>query len=256
MTPSHLTSDLLSTDIANHGFYGRAGGVSKGIFSSLNAGFGSNDHADDVAENRHRCAAHLGVNFERLLTVHQTHSPDVIVVDGPWTAAPLKADGMVTNTPNLAIGVLAADCMPWLFIDPEARIIGAAHAGWRGALGGVLENTVSKMSELGARENRIRACVGPCLRQANFEVGLDLVETFTQKFPQAEAYFGPGISPEKRQFDLASFGKWRLRESGLEAIDDVGKCTLAAPDEYFSYRATQRAGHPDYGRNLSAITLV
>lgn len=256
MSPPHLKSDLLSEKNLRHAFFGRHGGVSKEHYASLNTGFGSDDNYADVAENRRRCAGVLGVIPERLLTVHQTHSPDVIVVESPWDGAPEQADAMVTTTPRLAIGVLAADCMPWLFADPEAGVIGAAHAGWRGALAGVLENTVSKMENLGARRDRIRAVVGPCMRQPNFEVGLDLLQAFTQKYPQAEQFFAPGVSPEKRQLDLVGFGKWRLAGNGVSQFDDINRCTLGAPDEYFSYRALIRQGFKDYGRNLSAICLT
>lgn len=253
--PPFLTSALLATPGVKHGFFSREGGVSKGAFASLNTGFGSGDDQDNVAENRARCAAILGVEFDRLLTANQTHSPDVIVVSGPWAGAPEKADGLVTATPGLAIGVLAADCMPWLLVDPEAKIIGAAHAGWRGALAGVLENTVAEMTRLGAKEGRIRTAVGPCLRQPNFEVGLDLADAFAAKYPGSQQFFERGDAREKRRLDLAGFGAWRLQECGVSQIDNIDQCTLAEPEKYFSYRAMKRAGGSKYGRNLSAIAL-
>ena len=157
--------------------------------------------------------------------------------------------------PGIAIGILAADCMPFLFYEPDAKIIGAAHAGWRGALAGVVENTVAAMEDLGATPGRIRAALGPCLRQANFETGLDLFSAFTAKYPESERFFAPGKSDEKRQLDLAGFGAWRLETVGVTQIDDLEECTLAAPDRYFSYRAVRRKGGTDYGRNLSAIAL-
>lgn len=254
-TPPFLTADNLNQPRIRHGFFGRAGGVSKGQFASLNTGFGSDDLTDHVAENRTRCARVLGVSPERLLTVHQTHSPDVIIVDGPWKDKPKQADAMVTTIPGLAIGALAADCMPWLFCDVEAGVIGTAHAGWRGALAGVLQNTVATMTTLGADPARILAAIGPCMRQENFEVGLDLVDQFCAAYPGSDQYFAPGRSGEKRQFDLVAFGRDRLRDVGVTNIDDVGVCTLGQAGDYFSYRAMKRDGGTDYGRNLSAISI-
>ncbi|MEO1240590.1 MAG: peptidoglycan editing factor PgeF [Pseudomonadota bacterium] len=254
--PPCLTAPVLAkaANVA-HGFFGRAGGVSRGIYTSLNTGPGSEDSKANVARNRSRCAQVIGVSQGHLLTVYQVHSPEVVTVDRPWTSGPPKADGMVTSTPGLAIGVLAADCMPWLLADPEAGVIAAAHAGWRGALGGVLENTVTAMESLGAARKRIRAALGPCLRQPNFEVGLDLAAEFTSRHPRSARFFAPGAQAEKRQFDLAAFGAWRLRESGVTRIDDLEICTLGAPDAYFSYRNSRRREEPDYGRNLSVIAL-
>ena len=253
--PPFLVAPSLDLPGVAHGFFSRDGGVSSPPYQTLNTGPGSDDRPDDVAENRRRCAAALGVAPDRLVTGYQVHSPDVKVVTGPWPDGAEKVDGLVTRTPGLALGVLAADCMPFLFADAQARVIGAAHAGWRGALGGVLENTVAAMVSLGAKAERITAAVGPCLRQPNFEVGLDLLETFTAKHPDAERFFAPGLTPDKRQFDLVAFGRWRLAQSGVTALDDLGLCTLADPNRFFSYRATRRANEPDYGRNLSAIAL-
>jgi YfiH family protein len=255
VTPPHLTSAALALPGIRHAFFGRDGGVSKGLFASLNTGLGSADDPTSVAENRARCARAVGVDPSRLLTLYQMHTPDVLTVTKPWTGAGPKADAMVTKEPGVALGVLAADCMPFLFADPEAHIIGAAHAGWRGALAGVLEATVHAMEELGAKRDRIRVALGPCLRQPNFEVGMDLVEAFTTKHPASARFFAPGASVEKRQFDLASFGRWRVEEAGVSELDDLGVCTLGEPESYFSYRANRRAGHDDYGRNLSAIAL-
>lgn len=256
MSPPRLTSSLLETQGIAHGFFSRDGGVSKGGFATLNTGPGSSDDPSDVAENRKRCAIALGVTPDHLLTNYQIHSAKVVAVEGPWKDAPPQADGLVTKTRGLALGVLAADCMPWLFVEPEAGVIGAAHAGWRGALAGILENTVDAMTGLGANKRNIRAAVGPCMRQPNFEVGLELFEAFTEKYAGAGRFFAPGARPEKRQLDLAGFGAWRLREAGVEKIDDLDICTLAAPERYFSYRAAMRAGEKDYGRNLSAIAII
>ena len=255
VTPPFLVSPLLDLPGVAHGFFSRDGGVSAPPYASLNTGPGSGDDPAAVVENRRRCALALGVDADQLLSCYQVHSPDVRIIDRPWPNGPEKVDGLVTTTPGLALGVLAADCMPFLFADEGARVIGAAHAGWRGALAGVLENTVAAMVELGARRTQIRAVVGPCLRQPNFEVGLDLVETFASKYPEAERFFAPGVNAQKRQFDLVSFANWRLSQSGVTQIGDIGLCTLAAPNRFFSYRAMRQRGEADYGRNLSAIAL-
>lgn len=255
-TPPFLTSKSLPSEGVAHGFFGRDGGVSNGIFESLNVGLASTDDPDAVAENRSRCARALGGAKMPLLTLQQIHSPDVVVVENAWENGAPKADAMVTNRPNIVLGVLAADCMPWLFVDAKAGIIGAAHAGWRGALAGVLEATVSAMVDLGASASNISAAVGPALRQRNFEVGLDLVEQFLSKYPDTDQFFTPGVSDEKKQFNLITFGSWRLSEMDVTAIDDLDICTLDAPKKYFSYRDANNNQHADYGRNLSAITLL
>ncbi len=251
MTPPHLKSPALP---AAHGFFGRAGGASEGIFSSLNTGLGSSDDPARVAENRRRCRDALGATH--LLTLYQIHSPSAVIVNDPWDGAGPRADGMATRMKGVALGVLAADCMPFLFVDAEAEVIGAAHAGWRGALAGVLGETIAAMIRLGAKAHRIRAALGPSLRQPNFEVGLDVVEAFVKKHPYTDQFFAAGISPDKRQFDLAGFGRADLARAGVNALDDLGACTLGEKAAYFSYRASRRAGDPDYGRNLSAIALV
>ncbi|MEO1250982.1 MAG: peptidoglycan editing factor PgeF [Pseudomonadota bacterium] len=254
--PPRLTLSGLASDRIAHGFFSRVGGVSTGDYLSLNTGPGSGDKPADVAENRRRCAAALNVAPERLVTLHQKHSAIVEIVDAPWRAGPPEADALVTNTPGIAVGALAADCMPWLFADPEARIVAAAHAGWRGALAGILENTIDAMVSLGARAPSIRAGLGPCLRQPNFEVGMDLVDAFADAHPESMPFFSAGAREDKRQFDLAGFGAARLRAKGVHQIGDVEICTLASQDDYFSYRASRAAGRADYGRNLSAIALL
>ena len=254
--PPRLTAPALETAGVTHGFFGREGGVSEAPYDALNTGFGSDDAREAVAENRRRCASVLGVAASHLLTAHQTHSPDVLFVDAPWRDAPEQADALVTTSPGLALGALAADCMPWLLADPEAGVIASVHAGWRGALAGVLENAVAEMERHGAQAARIRAALGPCMRQPNFEVGLELLGAFSAAYPEAERFFAPGARDNKRQLDLAGFGAWRLRQTGVSQIGDVGACTLAEPERFFSYRAERRAGRSDYGRNLSAVALV
>jgi len=253
--PPHRTARILSEAGARHGFFGRKGGVSEGVFASLNAGLGSGDAPANAAENRRRCADALAVAPGHLLTLRQVHSPRAVVVEAPWSGQGPEADAMVARRPDIALGVLAADCMPFLFIDPEAGVAAAAHAGWKGALAGVLESTVETMVRQGAAPDRIRAALGPCLRQREFEVGRDLVDAFCSKHPEAARFFAPGAAPEKRQFDLAGFGLWRLAVMGVTRTEDAGGSTLAEPDAYFSYRASRRAGEDDYGRNLSAIAL-
>ena len=251
MTPPRLKSPALDNTV--HGFFGREGGVSEGMFASLNTGLGSSDDPQRVTENRRRCREALGA--AHLLTLYQVHSADAVIVTEPWRGAGPRADGMATRMRGVALGVLAADCMPFLFIDAEAEIIGAAHAGWRGALAGVLGNTVAAMTTLGARPSRIRAALGPCLRQPNFEVGLDVVRAFAEKHPDTEQFFAPGAAADKRQFDLAGFGRAELARAGVVHLDDLDVCTLGEKSAYFSYRASRRANEPDYGRNLSAIAL-
>lgn len=254
MTPPFLQSAELTRVGAPHGFFGRAGGVSSGIFSSLNVGLGSSDDPANTEENRRRCRAALGARH--LLTLYQVHSADAVVVTEPWTGKGPRADGMATREKGVALGVLAADCMPFLFIDAEAEVVGSAHAGWRGALAGVLEATIETMVSIGARPDRIIAAVGPCMRQENFEVSLDVLGAFVAKYPEAEQFFAAGASPEKRQLDLVGFGRSRLAAAGVARLDDAGACTVANPGAYFSYRASRRNGEPDYGRNLSAIALT
>lgn len=253
MTPPLLESTLLDRTATRHGYFGRAGGVSTGIFSSLNTGLGSTDDPGNTQENRRRCRDALAA--DHLLTLYQIHSADAVIVTEPWVGAGPKADGMATTLKGVALGVLAADCMPFLFVDDAAGVIGAAHAGWRGALGGVLEATIEAMVSLGAHPSRIQAALGPCMRQRNFEVGLDLLEAFTAKFPEAERFFAAGRAPEKRQLDLAGFGRWRLEAAGCTALDDLEVCTVEKANDYYSYRVSRRLGEADYGRNLSAIVL-
>jgi YfiH family protein len=239
-----------------HAFFTRAGGVSKGIYESLNSGVGSNDKPENVNENRARMAASLGVTADRFLTAYQIHSPTVTVAETPWSAADRpRADAIVTRTPGLAIGVSTADCGPVLMTDPEARVIGAAHAGWRGALTGVIEAAVAAMETLGAKRNRIVAAVGPMIRQPNYEVGQDLLDRFVAAEPDNVRFFAPAQRPGHRMFDLAGYVVSTLQHAGIERIEDIGHCTYADPAQFYSYRRATHRAEPDYGRHVNAIVL-
>ncbi len=252
-----LKSDTLaSLARIRHAFFTREGGVSEGIYASLNAGIGSDDARERVAENRARMAAALGCPPQNLLSAYQIHSPTVVVAHTPWTAdARPRADGIVTQVPGLAIAVSTADCGPVLLADADARVIGAAHAGWRGALTGVIEATIAAMEELGAVRTHIRAALGPMIRQPNYEVGPDLVTSFTSADPDSAQYFAPGARANHAQFDLAGYIMARLSRAGIGGFDDLGLCTYADAGCFFSFRRTTHRGEPDYGRHLSAIVL-
>jgi polyphenol oxidase len=239
----------------NHGFYGRAGGVSTGIYKSLNAGPGSDDNASHVAENRRRIALDLGVTPDRLMSAYQVHSADAIMVDKPFSGERPKVDALVTRCPSIATTILTADCAPVLFADPSSRIVAAAHAGWKGAIGGILEATLEKMCKLGASKTRIVAAIGPCIGQASYEVGPEFVATFIDADPAYERFFVPGTD-DRSQFDLKRFCAARLRLAGVGAIDVLPHDTCASGNDFFSNRRRNIAGEADYGRNLSAIRIT
>jgi len=240
-----------------HGFFTRAGGVSSGLYASLNGGVGSRDDAGKVLENRVRMAAALGVEPRRLLTAYQTHSPNVVVAEAPWTTENRpQADAIVTRMRALAIGVTTADCGPVLFAEPRAGVIGAAHAGWRGALTGVIEATIAAMERLGAAQRQIRAAIGPMIRQGNYEVGPDLVERFRADDPASSRFFGPARRDGHAMFDLAGYIAARLKRAGITEVEDVGLCTYADPEQFFSYRRTTHRAEADYGRHVNAIALT
>jgi len=236
-----------------HGFFGRQGGVSGGIYDSLNCGPGSNDKPEAVSENRARVMRTLGA--EHLLSLYQVHGIEVIAVTDAWEngASRPRCDAMVTDRPGLALGTLAADCGPILFADAEAGVIGAAHAGWKGAAGGVAEATVAAMEKLGAKRARIRAALGPTIAQASYEVGAEFPAPFIAQHPDNARYFAPG-KPGKHQFDLPGYILARLERLGVKA-EWIGHDTCPARDTYFSYRRTTLNGGGDYGRNVSAIVL-
>ncbi|WP_037067770.1 peptidoglycan editing factor PgeF [Allorhizobium undicola] len=257
MAVSPLISPLLEqagTAGLRHGFFTRQGGVSEGIYAGLNVGTGSNDRPEHVNENRQRVAQWFGLGTDRLVTVHQVHSPDVVTVTAPFEAERPKADAMVTNRPGLVLGVLSADCGPILFADPEAGVIGAAHAGWKGALTGILENTIDAMIRLGAERGRIRATLGPSISGNAYEVGPEFVERFVAEDAGYESFFRPSEKPGHAWFDLPAFTAQRLTRAGI-AADSLGLCTYADPQRFYSYRRTTHAAEPDYGRQISAIAL-
>lgn len=237
-----------------HGFFGRKGGVSAGIYDSLNCGPGSNDAPDAVRENRGRVARTLGA--AHLLSLYQVHGIEVITVREAWEngASRPRCDAMVTDRPGLALGTLAADCGPIMFADPEAGVIGAAHAGWKGALGGVAEATVAAMEKLGAQRDRIRAALGPTIAQTSYEVGPEFPALFLAEHRDNARFFTAAAKPGKHMFDLPGYVLARLQHLGIGA-EWTGHDTCAERDSYFSYRRTTLAGGGDYGRNVSAIVL-
>ena len=240
-----------------HAFFTRRGGVSEGLFASLNCGFGSRDDPGNVAENRARAAAELGVAPDRLVSCHQVHGTATLTVERPWRREDNpRADGMVTAVPGIALGILAADCAPVLFADPEARVIGAAHGGWRGALAGVVEATVSAMAGLGARPERIRAGIGPCIAQPSYEVGPEFHAVFTSADPGNSSFFRPSKRAGHHLFDLPGYLAHRLRRLGLAAVEIAAHDTAAEEDLFFSYRRACLRGASDYGRGLAAIALA
>jgi polyphenol oxidase len=252
-----VESNLLALTGIRHAFFTREGGVSGGIYESLNGGVGSRDDAAHVSENRARMAATLGVGPDRFLTVYQVHSPTVIVAETPWShEVRPRADAIVTRMRDLAIGVTTADCGPVLFADPTAHVIGAAHAGWRGALTGVIEATLEAMEQLGAKRRAIRVAIGPMIRQQNYEVGPDLIERFAAEDGASSRFFAPTARDGHAQFDLGGYIATRLERAGVGQIDDLGLCTYADPARFYSYRRMSHRAEPDYGRHVNAIVLT
>lgn len=251
MTLEILTSDLLAP--VRHGFFTRRGGASSGIFHGLNCGQGSSDQAEIVAINRSRVAASFDLPSTQLVTVHQVHSPDVVTVEAPFDTAP-RADAMVTKVPGIALGVLTADCQPVLFADARAGVIGAAHAGWRGAMDGVLEATLDAMEALGAYRGRVRAVIGPSISQRAYEVGPEFLEDFMADTPENARFFGQGEG-DRYLFDLPSYGLSRLRAAGVQEAEWMRQCTYSDPERFYSYRRSVHAAEADYGRLISVIRL-
>lgn len=252
-TPPVLTSPLLELRGVRHAFFTRQGGVSQGIYASLNVGLGSDDDRKSVEENRRRAAAHFGQ--AELVTAYQVHSARVARVRSPWPGNPPEADGVVTGAPDVVCGALAADCAPVLLADPKAGVVAAAHAGWKGALTGVVEAAVSEMEALGARREQISAAVGPCIGPKSYEVGLEFLERFVAADPSFERFFARGAADDKRMFDLPGFVLSRLRSAGVARCEWIGRDTCAEPELFYSNRRAFLQGEPDYGRLLSAIML-
>ena len=251
-----ITLTRLDDGRVKHAFFTRRGGVSGGSFQSLNCGFGAGDGPDSVTRNREIAMARLGLPADRLATCYQIHSASVVTVESPWPrgAAP-QADGLVTHVPDIAFGILPADCAPLLFHDPVARVIGAAHGGWRGALAGIVEATVKQMEALGAVRSRIHAGIGPCIAQNSYEVGPEFPRQFLAEEAASTCYFEPAARPGHFMFDLPGYIEHRLARAGIAIVERSGHDTVAEDDRFFSYRRACLRGERAYGRGLSAIVL-
>jgi polyphenol oxidase len=250
--------DIISTPLLNgtkHGFLGRQGGVSTGLVAGLNVGLGSGDDPAAIAENRRRAADSVAPGAD-LVTVYQVHSPDVATVTAafPDEARP-HADAMVTDRPGLILGILTADCAPVLFVDTEAGVIGAAHAGWKGAISGVTDATIKAMETLGAKRDRIAAAIGPCIARASYEVDAAFQSRFTDTDPENERFFADGKRSGHHQFDLEAYVAHRLAAAGLTRVAALGLDTYSDPTRFFSFRRATHGGEPDYGRQISLIAL-
>ncbi|MET0546053.1 MAG: peptidoglycan editing factor PgeF [Caulobacterales bacterium] len=255
--PPFIQSNLLQVPSIRHGFFGRQGGASKSIYASLNAGPGSRDAPDAVAENRRRIAAALELSPDRLLSVYQVHSAKAVIAIEPFAGRyedRPQADAMASNVPDLALSILTADCGPILLADTEAKVIGAAHAGWKGAVGGVLEAAIGAMLELGAQKPRIVAAIGPCIAQASYEVGPEFLAQFTDADEENERFFKGGQG-DRLHFDLKGYCAARLQTAGLARVDILPQDTCAEEKSYFSNRRAVKRQEGDYGRNLSAVVL-
>ena len=252
MTVETFRSGLLGE--IPHGFLGRRGGVSTGVCAGLNVGWGSGDDRSAIAENRRLAVAAVAPGAS-LVTVHQVHSADAIAATAPWPdEGRPRADAIVTDRPGLALGILTADCTPVLFADLEAGVIGAAHAGWRGAFLGVIESTLSAMEKIGADRGRIRAAVGPVIGRRSYEVDEDFHRRFTEAEPANDRFFSAG-RPGRFQFDLEAYVLARLADAGVRRAEALGLDTYSDPDRFYSYRRSTHRGEPDYGRQISLIAL-
>jgi polyphenol oxidase len=255
--PTPVTASALSglPGVA-HAFFTREGGVSQGIYASLNGGRGSSDEPMAIAENRRRMACWLGVEQGQLATPHQIHSNQVMVAQEPWPLGEAPhADAVVTNIPGLAVGIATADCGPILFADPGAGVVAAAHAGWKGAIGGVLEATVDAMEKLGARRGSMVAVLGPCIRQPSYEVGPEFVARFRAADLLNDRFFIPSTNGGHAMFDLAGYIVQQLKASGVATVEDTGHDTYADEERFFSYRRSTHKAEPDYGRLVAAIAI-
>jgi YfiH family protein len=252
-----IASDALALDGITHGFFTRQGGHSTGLFASLNCGMGSGDDKDSVLRNRATVAEKLGVAPDRLLSAWQVHSPDAAVVSGPWQGEDRpRVDALVTRTPGVGLGVLTADCGPVLFADPQAKVIGAAHAGWKGALTGVTAKTLAAMEEQGADRANVIAVIGPMISKAAYEVGPEFPGRFTEADPANQRYFTPSTRAGHFMFDLPAYLADRLRAEGVGTVVNLSLCTFSDEDRFFSYRRATHRNEKDYGRLISAIALT
>lgn len=255
--PPVLTSrNLSSLEGIRHGFFTRQGGVSQGVYASLNAGPGSKDDAAAVAENRRRAAEALGAGPESLVTCYQIHSVMARVTEKPWGDNRPEGDAVITRTRGLVCGALSADCAPVLMADASAGVVAAVHAGWKGALDGVIASAVMAMGAEGARPDRITAAVGPCIAQASYEVGPEFLQRFAAHDPGSERFFKPAAAAGKHLFDLPGFVLWRLEQAGIADAEWIGRDTCAEDALFFSNRRAFKRGEPDYGRLLSAIVIA
>jgi YfiH family protein len=252
-----ITLDALNhSDGIRHAFFTRRGGVSGGLYKSLNCGFGSGDATGSVARNREIAMKQLDLAADRLVTCYQIHSAKVVIVERPWSPEEVpRADGMVTRVPDVALGVLTADCAPILLHDPLAAVIAAAHGGWRGALGGIVEATVASMEAMGAERDRIRAGIGPRIASTSYEVGPEFPQQFLAEDAASASYFAPALRPGHFMFDLAGYIEYRLARSGVGMVQCAPHDTVAEQELFFSYRRSCLCGERAYGRGLSAIVL-
>jgi len=251
-----IAAPVLDTRHIRHGFFSREGGYSSGLFASLNCGMGSGDDKETVRHNRSVVAQALGVDEPRLVTVHQHHSVDAVAVTEPWPMDRRPtADAMVTNVAGMALGVLTADCAPILFADMEARVIGAAHAGWKGALAGVTGGTLAAMEALGASRARIVAAIGPTISQAAYEVGPEFPERYLEDDAGNARFFRPSSRPHHSMFDLSGYLAARLKAEGVGEVTDLAVCTFGDEARFFSYRRATHQRESAYGRQISAIVL-
>ena len=251
-----ILANALALDGIDHGFFTREGGYSTGVYQGLNCGPGSDDDADAVARNRAAVAEELHLQPGALLSLYQVHSPAVVRVEAPWqTNQKPEADAMVTNRTDVGLGILVADCTPVLFADEIAGVVGAAHAGWKGAVGGVLEATVAAMEELGADAARIKAAAGPCIRQASYEVDDEFRHHLVDLDVENDGFFAAGERAGHHQFDLPGYVVSRLRNAGIAAPEDIDADTYADETRFYSYRRATHRQEPDYGRNIAVIRL-
>lgn len=251
----YLTTDLEKLKFLKHGFFTRIGGMSEGVYQGLNCAYSSGDDKDSITANRAKVAETLGVEVDRLVTVRQVHGAKVATISAPFKTDMPEADGIVTATRGLAIGVLTADCAPVLFADKKAKIIGAAHAGWKGAVGGVMEQTIAAMEALGAKREHIHAAIGPCIGPLSYEVGADFKKPFLEQDAENDMFFKPAAKDGHFIFNLPGYAVHRLKKAGINTVYDTQQDTLPNEDVYYSYRRSCQRKEADYGRQMSAIVL-